>query len=247
MKATALDFQPAAVPQGRALDFKRLMLKALDGLRKSAAPAPKVQARTAVCAQPAAARAPGAVRNAWSALSPQPLARLSLVASSQDLRTARGAMHIEADRLQTERFEAQGVLEEKLDSRMLDVICRELTIEFGHDRGPAQRMALDAAAATGALSPRRASARAEPSSSPKAAVMVALVDRIEALVRAGRPAIAVHINHPSLERAEIERVGPREIALRLLGKNGPPPPDAVSLIREEMAARGLKLAALTVG
>lgn len=250
MKATALDFQPLAAPQGQALDFKRMMQKALDGMRKSVAPAKPPVAKPSVTqtAKPVSARAPAAVRTASSVLSPQALGRVNLVASSkaQELTFARGAMHEEASRLQTERFEAQGVVEEKLDARMIDVICKELTIEFGQDSGPAKRAALDAVA-TGAQGPRAARSKAQASASVKAAVMLALVDRIEALVKAGRPALAVSVNHPSLERAEIERVGPREIALRLLGKNGPPPADAISLIREELAERGLKLAALTVG
>lgn len=246
MKATALDFQPVAAPRGQALDFKRLMQKALDGVRRSVAPGPARQAATP-SPRPKAVQGPTA-RSASTVLGAQPLGRIGLVAASptsEVLATARGAMNAEAARLQQERGEAQGVVEEKLDARLLEVICRELTVELGGGSPGARR---DPSFPSTQPS-RRAEAKAvsEPGPSLKAAAVAALVDRIETMVKAGRPALAVQLNHPSLERAEIERVGPREIALRLLGKNGPPPADAIGRIREELAERGLKLAALTVG
>jgi hypothetical protein len=81
----------------------------------------------------------------------------------------------------------------------------------------------------------------------KAAQAVALIEKIETFVKANqRPALALTLNNTLGARVEIERIGPGEVALKLVGQRGPPSPEAVSRIREELLARGLKVAALSV-
>ena len=46
---------------------------------------------------------------------------------------------------------------------------------------------------------------------------------------------------------QIERMGKGEVALTVKGDKGPPKAEAVGRIREAIAARGIKIGALTVG
>jgi hypothetical protein len=75
---------------------------------------------------------------------------------------------------------------------------------------------------------------------------VALIERIETFVKSQRPAIAMTLNNSLGARVEIEKLGPGRIALRLVGQNGPPTPETVSRIREELRSRGLEVGALSV-
>jgi hypothetical protein len=80
----------------------------------------------------------------------------------------------------------------------------------------------------------------------KAAQAVALIERIELFVRSQRPGLALTLNNSLGAHVEIERIGPKEIALKLVGHKGPPTAEAVSRIRDELRARGLKVGALSV-
>lgn len=89
----------------------------------------------------------------------------------------------------------------------------------------------------------------KPGVSPQARTeqALALIERIELFVRSQRPSLALTLNNSLGARVEVERMGPKVIALRLVGHRGPPTAEAVSLIRDELRARGLKVAALSVG
>jgi hypothetical protein len=45
---------------------------------------------------------------------------------------------------------------------------------------------------------------------------------------------------------EIERLAQGLVAVTLIGRRGPPPPECVSRVREELLARGLKVGAISV-
>jgi Insertion element 4 transposase N-terminal len=47
-------------------------------------------------------------------------------------------------------------------------------------------------------------------------------------------------------RVEIERLGPKEVAVKVQGRRGPPSPEEVTQIRQEIRAKGLRLSALLV-
>ena len=76
---------------------------------------------------------------------------------------------------------------------------------------------------------------------------VALIEKIEAFVKSNRPALSLTLNNSLGAAVEIERVGPKEIALKLTGRHGPPSAETVSRLREALRARGLKVSALTAG
>ena len=73
-----------------------------------------------------------------------------------------------------------------------------------------------------------------------------LIEKIDLFVKSQRPTLALTLNNTLAAKVEVERVGPREVALTVRGWNGPPSPESVTHIREEMEARGLKISALSV-
>lgn len=80
----------------------------------------------------------------------------------------------------------------------------------------------------------------------RAAQAVALIEHIELFVKSQQPGLALTLNNSLGAHVQIQRVGPREIALKLVGHAGPPTAEAVARMREELRARGLKVTALCV-
>jgi hypothetical protein len=81
----------------------------------------------------------------------------------------------------------------------------------------------------------------------RSAAAVALIEKIQVFVRHGqRPILALTLDNALAARVEIERLGPGRVALRMVGHRGPPCPEAVSRVRDELLARGLKVAAISV-
>ncbi len=81
----------------------------------------------------------------------------------------------------------------------------------------------------------------------RSAAAAALIEKIQVFVRYGqRPVLALTLHGSLGARAEIERLGPGRVAVTLVGHRGPPCPEAVSRIRDELLARGLKVAAISV-
>jgi hypothetical protein len=89
------------------------------------------------------------------------------------------------------------------------------------------------------LSPRHEAAS-------QATAAVTLIQQIETFVRSNRPGLAIQLDGRLAARIEIEKLGPREVALRLVGKNGPPSAENVGRIREELRGRGIRIGAITV-
>ena len=73
-----------------------------------------------------------------------------------------------------------------------------------------------------------------------------LTKQICAFVKSERPTAKMTLNNALAAKVEIERVGPNEVALTVVGHHGPPSPESVTRIREEMASRGLRIAVLAV-
>jgi hypothetical protein len=81
----------------------------------------------------------------------------------------------------------------------------------------------------------------------RSAAAVALIEKIQVFVRHGqRPVLALTLNNALAARVEIERLGPGRVAVRMVGHRGPPSPEAVSRVRDELLARGLKVGAISV-
>jgi len=184
-------------------------------------------------------------------------------APGEKLSAARHAMNTEVARLGSVRTEALVDHRERLDARLIDIICRELTIEFSAggraagqtpafhgtaDASPpptAQAVSPVQAPAAGAQSQTQPPVPIE-SAEARAASAIELIEKIETFVRSQRPALAMTLAGGLGARVEIERLGPKEVAIKVQGKRGPPSPEEVTQIREEIRAKGLRLSALSV-
>ncbi len=125
----------------------------------------------------------------------------------------------------------------------VDAMFRELVNEFGKVPEPTARPVPTSPLGEAATA---AAPTAKQVADNRAVQAVRLIEKIDIFVRTQRPALALTLNNSLGARVEIERVGDGRVALRLVGHGGPPSPEAVSRIRDEMEARGLKIAVLAV-
>jgi hypothetical protein len=135
--------------------------------------------------------------------------------------------------------------EHAIDRKVLDLICQELR----QDPGVASKAANQnvVSAADRVPFPVQVAQAHAPDAAAHAAQAVELIEKIEIFVRSQRPALALTLNNSLGARVEIERIGPKEIALKVVGTGGiPPNAEDLGRIREEMKARGLKVGALSV-
>jgi len=91
--------------------------------------------------------------------------------------------------------------------------------------------------------PERAEATAPTSNASSA---LELVERIQVFLRSGRPQLELSVGGAFQAEVLLERTGPREVAVMVRGKNGPPPPQELARLREELQRRGLKLSSLSI-
>ncbi|MEW6433099.1 MAG: hypothetical protein AB1730_16470 [Myxococcota bacterium] len=189
-----------------------------------------------VAAQATVARAAGAQRQ---------VARQRVEAEAERLTTVRAGHHQAVARSESRSVETLASAAEKVDARVLALIVKELESAFEGEPPHVGRAANGDGQATPfrAEAPPPVKAAGPPARAEQA---VALIERIETFVRSSRPALALTLNNSLGARVEIERLGPGRIALKLIGRQGPPSPDAVSRIREELRARGLQVGALSV-
>ncbi len=180
-------------------------------------------------------------------------------ARADALRVARAAMNRDVEQRRLSRTEGLASDQEKLDARLVDIICRELIIELGGDRPaaaqadfPGRRMEaappMQREGGPNVRGDEKAAHRMAPAveAATAAAAAVALIEKIESFLKSQRPALALTLKDGLAERVEVERTGPGEVALKIRGRNGPPRPEDLSRIREEIRSRGLKLSALSV-
>lgn len=187
----------------------------------------------------------------------------SALASPENLGQARQVMHAEAARLGTVRGEAQAQGQERAWHRVSELIARELARD---DRGgslpsPAPRPAsaessrppgLQEPGATGAAESRvGAPGGAGPTGSAdavtppsRAEAALELIERIEVFVKSQRPALSLSLRGALEATVEVERTGPREVALRIQGRSGPVPSETLTHLRDALEARGLRLRSL---
>lgn len=219
---------------------------------------------------------PGRAAQSQSAATTTAIGRVALKATStaEGATPARGRVEAEALRLQDVRgalrTEALGHTEQQHDegaaiarrARLVEQLTRELVAAF-EDGGtsaandpPDQALAttptsvLPASApsdAAGGRSPRTDRVEPRRLESERAAQAVALIERIELFVKeAQRPALGLTLNNSLGARVEIERLGPGEVAIKLIGHRGPPAAETVARLRDELRDRGLKVAAMSV-
>lgn len=218
----------------RAQPFKQLLAEARSELKKDALrppprplPAVRLAVKTALSSVTATAQTLGR-------------ARTHANSEAQRLGTVRSEAHEMAKASSQVRHEGGEAVQERAETRILDFILRELNPE------PAPGLP-QAAASVHHLHPAAPAAlKLDAPPEARAAQAVALIERIELFVKSQRPGLALTLNNSLGAHVEIERIGPREIALKLVGHRGPPTAEAVSRIREELRARGLKVGVLSV-
>ncbi|SEU32898.1 hypothetical protein [Stigmatella erecta] len=193
------------------------------------------------------------------AASPARALARSALASPENLGHARQGMHGEAQRLRTVRTEAQTSSQAQVEHRVHELLARELA----RDLPPVSSVRPGAHAPSPPAEPSAETPSGEPLSRPEglgrspgeAAVEAAeapsqvqatleLIQRIEVFVKSQRPALRMSLGGALAATVEVERTGPREVALRIQGHQGPLGEAHLSRIREALEARGLRLRAL---
>ncbi|WP_375760145.1 hypothetical protein [Corallococcus exercitus] len=171
-------------------------------------------------------------------------------------------MHVEAQRLGTVRQEALTEGGTQASHRASELLAREVERSFRAEPRPAppplpaptrdDRSPEGPSRASAVEGPRAASGSAEgagPASPPVAQVesTLALIEKIEVFVKSQRPALGLSLRGPLEATVEVERTGPREVALRIQGRHGPVPTEDVARLRDALEARGLRLSVLQAG
>ena len=201
-----------------------------------------------------ASSGPPQVRASGSVLS---TAR-SALGSPETLRQARQGMHVESQRLGTARQEAHAEGREHATHRASELIARELERSLRSEARPAPAPAptpssarTDSPAASAPLAPvaegrGAAASTGAASDTPVAQVesTLALIEKIEVFVKSQRPALGLSLRGSLDATVEVERTGPREVALRIQGRHGPVPTEDVARLRDALEARGLRLSIL---
>ncbi|NMO21415.1 hypothetical protein HPC49_45635 [Pyxidicoccus fallax] len=190
------------------------------------------------------------------------------LASPENLGRTRQAMHAEVQRLGTVRGEAGTQVQARTEQRVTDLIARELARDLkasppptqearpppgmpnqepgrqgAEAQAPESRVAAPAAAGGAGAGASGVEATA-PASRAEAALE--LIERIEVFVKSQRPALSLNLRGGLDATVEVERTGPREVALRIQGRHGPLPAEDVARLREGLEARGLRLRSLRV-
>ncbi len=185
----------------------------------------------------------------------------SALATPENLGHVRLAMHGEARRLSTVRSESQTVAQERTEHRVSELISRELAREYLSEpvqpprtmplsveptRGASLAEGLTAPSGEFRLAGNGASAAPAqaPSAQLKAEAALELIEKIELFVRSQRPALRMSLGGGLAAAVEVERTGPREVALRLQGRHGPLAQEEISRLQGALEARGLRLRSL---
>jgi hypothetical protein len=230
---------------------------------------PPGTARPPLPASPREARAPGASRalpvpaslRSGAALASSPARALarSALASPETLSQARQGMHGEAQRLRAVRTEAQTTSQAQVEHRVHALLSQELARGLpGTSSGSPAPQALAPAPGPSGEPPsgdrlsgpdglRQAPGEAAADTAEAASQVQAtleLIERIDVFVKSQRPALRMSLAGALAATVEVERTGPREVALRIQGHQGPLAEAHLARIREALEARGLRLRAL---
>lgn len=227
------------VAGAKAQPFKQLLAEAKKELKRQPAPSLKAPA----VAKPATVVSTLKAQTAHATTQQLKTARVHADGEAQRLGNVRSE-HAQTARGLTEvRAAAHETQQERSEGRLLELITRELSADVAPANKPNHEVLPQQPIAAGQHAPQT---KVESTPEAKAAQAVALIEKIERFVRSQRPGLALTLDNSLGARVEIERMGPKEIALKLIGRNGPPSAEAVSRIRDELRARGLRVGALSV-
>ena len=177
----------------------------------------------------------------------------SALGSPETLRQARQGMHVEAQRLGAVRQEALVEGGTQASPRATELLAREVERSFRAEPRPAPSPlpspTRDGSPPEGARAASGPTEGATPASPPVAQVesTLALIEKIEVFVKSQRPALGLSLRGALEATVEVERTGPREVALRIQGRHGPVPSEDVARLRDALEARGLRLSVLQAG
>lgn len=139
---------------------------------------------------------------------------------------------------------------ERLNHQFIELICRELERDGTLDSAfiPSTRESSPPIPAA-TLPVQAPEQRTEATDQRSLSVVSAqeLIEKIEWMLRGHNPCISLKIAGYLSATVEVERLGPREIALRIVGQRGPPDAYQLGKIRDAIEMRGLILRALSVG
>ncbi len=148
---------------------------------------------------------------------------------AQRLHDVRGHHVHTAQQHEVTRAERGEALSEKQEGRVLELLGRELVRE-----APLPQSGVQSAPST------------TDAGAVRAAEAMKLVERVETFMKSGRPGLSLTLNNSLGARAEITRVGVKEVSLTLVGRTGPIDAQVLNRVREELAQRGLKVRQLLV-
>lgn len=194
--------------------------------KSPAPPRQTVTRATPLTTQAARSTTPGSVTNAPA----QQLTRARVHVDAEATRL--GAVRSDHSQAATAMTQARTARGEQLDEKQTAKLMDALTQEFSKEPAP------QPIASAFKLEPQQGSAPAKVDAPPetKAAQATALIEKIEHFVRSNRPGLSLTLNNSLGVRVELERLGPKELSVKLYGRPGA---EAVSRIREELRARGL--------
>lgn len=254
-----VDGRQEAAPARPASDKGRFQ-EVLKKTSPEAAKAPAPAARGGQAARPPVMPTRGATgTEATAGLARTP--PRGAFASAEHLGQVRQGLNTEAHRLRDTRGEAHQTHQERVQQRVTDLISRELAREPRPEplapRAPSPSPgpesptpppsveALSAAGGAPTSGPGGVNTPAVDAPTPEARVQAAveLIEKIDVFVKSQRPALAMRLGGALEATVEVERTGPREVALRIQGRRGPLPSEDLARIRDALAARGLKLSA----
>lgn len=223
--------------------FKQLLAEARGELK----PKPPLAPVSTAVARPAQTTIGATTATAASQVRQQARVHAETEASRLGSVRADHSRHVEAQ--QNARAQHTEAVTEKSEGRVLELIVRELSADATASNStppPTPTVELATVHPIRNAAAALAQSKIEVAPETKASQAVALIEKIITFVRSQRPGLALTLNNSLGASVEIERIGPKEIALKLIGQFGPPSADAVSRIRDELRARGLKIGALSV-
>lgn len=180
------------------------------------------------------------------------------VVLTPELRKVRSQQDAQHQVLTAERADALGRMESESSARVKDLVRRELlelppAVDPGTGRLLAERgeasggnagRADGAAVSNGPGASTPGDVGAQQDVSARVDTLLALAERIELMLKAQRPQLAVQVGGSLQARVLIERTGRGEVALTVQGRSSPPAEPELEAMREALGARGLRLSAL---
>jgi hypothetical protein len=159
------------------------------------------------------------------------------------LKAARVGMEAKVEKAHEVRIDGVAANENQVESKVLDLIARELKDDAQPSK-VAEVKCVPAIQIDRAANPTPAGA--QKSETPKVSGIMELVERVRVFEKAGRPAMALSVGGSLNAEVEIERAGPKLVALKVIGKGRIPSAANLNEIRDELAKCGIKVSALSI-